>query len=629
LDIVRKAVATADLNEAIDAFRRGDLDHARALAEQGAASASSAKWQHLLGLIHCRRGDVAKGAEWLCRASDSEPDNADFRIMASRALVDSGRATEVLAMPEPPPITSAAAMALWQVRGEAADVTGDSATSELAWRTIVAAAPADWRAWSNLGNALAAQGRWDEAAEAIEKALGFNPSERPLWRNLAGALTSADRHLDALRVTQDWARANGPSAEQAMLRGGNLVALQRLEEAEQAYREALELAPENAEALEGLGYVYERTGRADQVGEVLDAALAAGLSTDQLGYLPAIRALDEGRLDEAEALLEAVDSTSDPIRWFRLKSRIADRRGRPAEAFAAATAMNRSTADFDGWVRRAAEYRKRLRAISKAIDAPAERPDALDPADLAPVFLVGFPRSGTTLLDTFLMGHSRISVLEELPLIMEVEKVCSVEQAQTSSRETLALARNVYFERLKAHLEPGFDGVVVDKMPLNMLAVPLISALFPAARFIFAQRHPCDAVLSGFMQSFITSEPMASFLTIEGAADFYDAAMTLWTRSIELFPTNCHAIAYEELVLDPEGTLRALIRFLGLPWEDRMLDHRRSAKSRGLIVTPSYNQVTEELSSRAVDRWRLYETQLQPALPLLRPWAEVLGYSAD
>jgi hypothetical protein len=212
---------------------------------------------------------------------------------------------------------------------------------------------------------------------------------------------------------------------------------------------------------------------------------------------------------------------------------------------------------------------------------------------------------------------------------MEVEKVCSVEQAQTSSRETLALARNVYFERLKAHIEPGFDGVVVDKMPLNMLAVPLISALFPAARFIFAQRHPCDAVLSGFMQSFITSEPMASFLTIEGAADFYDAAMTLWTRSIELFPTNCHAIAYEELVLDPEGTLRALIRFLGLPWEDRMLDHRRSAKSRGLIVTPSYNQVTEELSSRAVDRWRLYETQLQPALPLLRPWAEVLGYSAD
>jgi Flp pilus assembly protein TadD len=629
LDIVRKAVATADLNEAIDAFRRGDLDHARALAEQGAASASSAKWQHLLGLIHCRRGDVAKGAEWLCRASDSEPDNADFRIMASRALVDSGRATEVLAMPEPPPITSAAAMALWQVRGEAADVTGDSATSELAWRTIVAAAPADWRAWSNLGNALAAQGRWDEAAEAIEKALGFNPSERPLWRNLAGALTSADRHLDALRVTQDWARAIGPSAEQAILRGGNLVALQRLEEAEQAYREALELAPENAEALQGLGYVYERTGRADQVGEVLDAALAAGLSTDQLGYLPAIRALDEGRLDEAEALLEAVDPTSDPIRWFRLKSRIADRRGRPAEAFAAATAMNRSTADFDGWVRRAAEYRKRLRAISKAIDAPAERPDALDPADLAPVFLVGFPRSGTTLLDTFLMGHSRISVLEELPLIMEVEKVCSVEQAQTSSRETLALARNVYFERLKAHIEPGFDGVVVDKMPLNMLAVPLISALFPAARFIFAQRHPCDAVLSGFMQSFITSEPMASFLTIEGAADFYDAAMTLWTRSIELFPTNCHAIAYEELVLDPEGTLRALIRFLGLPWEDRMLDHRRSAKSRGLIVTPSYNQVTEELSSRAVDRWRLYETQLQPALPLLRPWAEVLGYSAD
>jgi hypothetical protein len=256
-------------------------------------------------------------------------------------------------------------------------------------------------------------------------------------------------------------------------------------------------------------------------------------------------------------------------------------------------------------------------------------PNALEPAALTPVFLVGFPRSGTTLLDTFLMGHSKIRVLEELPLIMEAEKVCPVAQADACPADTLARARDAYFAALGDHVEPGFDGTLVDKMPLNMLAVPLIRALFPGARFIFAQRHPCDAVLSGFMQSFVASEPMASFLTIEGAADFYDSAMTLWTKSTEATPVDCRTIVYEELVNDPEATLRPLIAFLGLEWEDRLLDHRGSARSRGAIVTPSYNQVTEPLSTKAVGRWRNYSEQLKPVLPLLLPWAERLGYSDD
>jgi hypothetical protein len=166
-------------------------------------------------------------------------------------------------------------------------------------------------------------------------------------------------------------------------------------------------------------------------------------------------------------------------------------------------------------------------------------------------------------------------------------------------------------------------------MPLNMLAVPLIRALFPGARFVFAQRHPCDCVLSGFMQSFVASEPMSSFLTIEGAADFYDAAMRLWTGSIEAMPIDSHTIIYEELVEDPEAVLKPLVQLLGLEWEDRLLDHRGSARSRGAIVTPSYDQVTKPLSTRPVGRWTRYREQLGPVLPVLLPWAERLGYSRN
>jgi len=620
-------VSERDFNDALDAVRRGDLDRAEALAEKAVAREPSPNWQHLLGLIHCRRGDPATGADWLQRACEADPDNLGFRVFAARALVDAGRPAEVLAMPEPPPVTSAAALDLWQARGEAADAAADSAESERVWRIVAAAAPNDWRAWSNLGNALAVQAKWDGAVDALGRAVGLNPQESPLWRDLAASLASADRHEDVLRLADEWGRVAGATGEQAVVRGRALAALERFDDARNAYIEAVELAPDDPAAWVGLGMVQERTGQSDRLAGLIDSAGAAGVSAQQLGFLPAMRALHEGRLDEAAGLLEAIDPKDDPLRWWRLKSRIADRSGNYAEAFEAAAEMNRSVEDFDGWTRRGADYRTRLRAIAQALSPPA--PNALDPPALTPVFLVGFPRSGTTLLDTFLMGHSRIRVLEELPLIMAAEKICPVAHVHACSRETLERARGAYFAALEGHVDPGFDGVLVDKMPLNMLAVPLIGALFPDAKFVFAQRHPCDAVLSGFMQSFVATEPMSSFLTIEGAADFYDAAMSLWTKSVEAIAVERHTIVYEELVEDPESALRALTAFVGLEWEDRLLDHRRTARSRGAIVTPSYDQVTEPLSRQAVGRWRNYEDQLEPVLPLLLSWAERLGYPAD
>ena len=120
-----------------------------------------------------------------------------------------------------------------------------------------------------------------------------------------------------------------------------------------------------------------------------------------------------------------------------------------------------------------------------------------------------------------------------------------------------------------------------------MLAAPLIHLLFPGARVIFAQRHPCDAMLSGFMQSFSPNLGMAHFLDIADAADFYDAAMAVWTASQAALPLNVHTVVYEELVRDPEAVLRPLLGFLGREWDARVLDHRATARTRGAIVTPA------------------------------------------
>jgi hypothetical protein len=232
------------------------------------------------------------------------------------------------------------------------------------------------------------------------------------------------------------------------------------------------------------------------------------------------------------------------------------------------------------------------------------------------------------LLDTFLMGHPDTEVLEEFHMLGAAEAVLgNVAHLPDRSSDQLEQARRAYFAELDRHVDGDFAGLVIDKLPLNMLGLPVIHSLFPEARIIFARRHPCDAVLSGFMQSFTLNDAMACFLTIEGSADLYDVAMSLFTASRDALDVAVHTLVYEELVADPETALQPLIRFLGLEWRPELLDHRSTAKARGAIITPSYDQVVEPLSKAPSGRWRRYEKQLEPVLPVLLPWAERLGYA--
>lgn len=188
-------------------------------------------------------------------------------------------------------------------------------------------------------------------------------------------------------------------------------------------------------------------------------------------------------------------------------------------------------------------------------------------------------------------------------------------------------ARKTYVDELRRHVPPGFTGLVVDKHPFNMLRLAVLHALFPAAKVIFAQRHPCDVVLSGYMQTFKLNHAMANFLDLADAADLYDASMAMWTRSRHAIPQAVHTVVYERLTADPESELRPTIEFLGLDWRDELLDHQTTARSRGLITSASFDQVVQPLNRVPSGRWRRYEKYLEPVLPVLLPWAERLGYA--
>ena len=562
LPIPSRVPTVVQFSQAVEAFKRGDLGLALKLAEQDVSAAGTPEWHHLVGLIHCRQGEPARGVDHLRLAAQAEPSNVGFKVMLARALIDSGRPADVLRMERPSPTPTPPELALWHARAEAAEATGSDEAAAEAWTIIAAHTQGDPSAWTNLARSLFALGRSDEAAAAC--------------------------------------------------------------------REALVVSPKDRTALFILGLTHERTNRHDELDQLLDNALRDGICKSQLGYLWAVREQRAGHLGEARELLLKSDPAEDPVRWHRLCAKIEDTAGDAAAAFEAAANMNRATVHFEEWRKRGAAFRQDLRALARVMTPEwASRSPRLGPSPgRAPVFLVGLPRSGTTLLDTFLMGHPSIDVLEEKEILRRAGRIVGpVSRLQGSQETTLERARQAYLDELGSYVDPSFDGTVIDKNPFNMLLAPLIDTLFRGTPIIFAKRHPCDTVLSGFMQSFTPSIGFASFLDLSDAADLYDAAMSVWVASTELLALNVHTVAYEDLIENPAHQLRTLVDFLGFDWDERIMDHRATAKARGALTNTSFDQITEPLTPAAVGRWHRYEKQLEPVLPILLKWAKQLGYA--
>jgi tetratricopeptide (TPR) repeat protein len=637
--------------EAIAAFQRGDLDRARGLAEQQLDREPSAPLLHLMGLIECRGGRLESGIAWLRRALQANPDDLASRVMLARALVDSGRPQEALEVASKPAGYTPPELALWHARAEAADAAQEWEQSAEAWGVMCIAHPNEWPSWCNRGLALTELRRWPEAIEALSRGVELNPAQLPLRRALATALSRAGRFHDAADELGRWVEASPDDVENRILFARLLADLGRQDESDAQLDKAARIAgapgfeetadtllaiakkPPNHELditmLRELAQLLERSNRTEALQVLLAAAEHEGVEREQLGYAAAAAAFREGHTEEARRIL--LMSPPEPLgRWHTLMSRIADALGDADTAFAEADAANRAQQDFEDWRERGQRHLEFIGALGDAITPQwAARLQALPPdGRTPPAFLVGFPRSGTTLLDTFLLGHPDTLVLEEIPVVSAVESALGdMRELPERSPIELARARDAYNAKLARHVQSGFSGLVIDKMPLNMLAAPYLFSVFPDAPFIFAQRHPCDAVLGCFMQSFAPNAGMACFLDIHTAAEFYDAAMRLWTRSREALNLKVQTVVYEQLVADPEPELRPVIDFLGLEWRDELLDHRATAKARSGIRTPSYNQITQPLTRAASGRWKRHAKHLEPVLPILLPWAERLGYS--
>lgn len=650
------------------AFTRGDIGAARSQAEALLRfQPTNPSLLQFLGVVACQAGDTERGVAHFRKAMANGGDNADNRVNLAKALLALGRTDEAIALCDD--AVHRDNSDLQRLRAEILKASGQAGDAIWIYEDIVAASPDDFEAWNNLGNARHAQGDLEGALSALQQARALRPESALVHVNLGRTLLSLDRHEDACLVFERGSLLDPKDPLPLLELGRTLIALDHaaaalpalgsaarldpkdpaiflaigiafteladLTQAERSYRFAINAGPTLAEGYLNLGILLERGNRLDELADLIAAAERAGAAGGEIDYLRALLLQRRGQLDEALAMARGVDSEAlDRATVEHFIGQLADRLGRIDEAAAAFEEMNRATAlsPLGIAVDRSAYQRdiERITVLTTQEWAASWSQAAPIATPPAPVFLVGFPRSGTTLLDTILMGHSRTHVLEEIPILETVaNKLGDFTRLAEIDAAEIAALRAFYFEEV-ARLSPIPPGaMLIDKNPLSMLRAPLIHRLFPDAKIILAMRHPADTVLSCYMQNFKPTEAMASFLDLTNASRTYDRIFQYWETCRAIFPLDVRTLRYEDMVADPEGAIRPLIEWLGLDWEAGTLDHQSTAARRGHIRTPSYGQVTEPIYTSASGRWSRYREQLKYALPVLTPWAERYGYSVD
>lgn len=499
-------------------------------------------------------------------------------------------------------------------------------------RQIVTAVPRDHESWGNLGGCHLAVSQPGLAAQAFARAAELRPDLAKYRDKMIEAQVKVGDGEAALAVARAAADTDPKSTDVRVTIARIEALLERREAAMETLRSALEREPEHVQALLAFADLLERANRIDELSATIERLVALDPKLEQLPLLRARLALRQGRFEETIALARSAPELLDRGLRAELIGRAEDRLGFHDAAFASFTAMNEeSELSKQTIANRSAALRTLIdeRAASMTRDWVSGWSPAVPPADRPrdPAFLIGFPRSGTTLLDTFLMGHPGICVAEEKPMLQAVsaalgpyERLASLGEAEIEG------LRATYFEAAAAHVPGLGDRLLIDKYPLGAIDVAIIHRLFPEARIIFAERHPCDVILSCFFTRFQPTATLISFFTLDDSARLYDRVMSLWERARAAMPLHVHTLRYESLVAGPEAAMRPLINFLGLDWDSGATSHETAAAGRSFVASASYAQVTEPLYDRSIGRWKSYRRHLEPVLPILAPWAEKLGY---
>ncbi len=465
----------------------------------------------------------------------------------------------------------------------------------------------------------------DPRSEAARFGLGVIACERQQW-------TQGLEHFEAI------VKINSKHPVAHFNRARCLEELGRTMEALQAYPLCLGLDPDHLDAAAHYAALLEETNQPDAARPWVDQVLSRRPDHVLATFVSAQLAARSGDPRCALDLLDNLDpkrlSPADRAVREGRRARALDALGRVDEALEAARESHRHLAEADSpsgpeglygtrSIRRLKDHPEAMTILKSWSTRRVEAGQRL-------VFLVGFPRSGTTLLDRMLSMHPALRVLEETnplaPTLARVMASLADPGRPLGVDEMMSL-----LAQAESTLQPtdlGDSGWVIDKLPLNSAFSAWLHCLFPRARFLVAIRDPRDVCLSCHLQVFSPNPAMQHFRTLPGTAAYYDLVMGVFEEERHrILPADQVRIqVYERLVGNPAEELHALCDFLGLEFEPAMV-HPENRLAGIRIGTPSYDQVSRPIRSDRIGRWRSYASALEPLAPVLDPWIRHWGYT--
>lgn len=474
-------------------------------------------------------------------------------------------------------------------------------------------APNDFAILNACGLALGRLERIEEAVSCFDQASALEPRFTPAWFNRGWAL---ERLGETAKAAQSYAKAAElkPDHVQAWASLAWLAARRGDAEAARLSADrALALQPGQPTAILALASV-----EVAQAPRIAEERLRALLASQDLG--PFDRALAFGQLGDA---LDALDQPSEAFAAYSQSNAIFRDEARARfEAPGQETAAGSLT-----WMTRWAEDLDERRWRSSDADRTAEA------GERGHVFLIGFPRSGTTLIESVLAAHPDVVSLEERNTLDAAVRAFvgdtrSLSMLGQANGRDLAPHRADYWRRVKSYGVDPAGKIFIDKNPFNTPKLPVIYKLFPNAKIIFAVRDPRDVVLSCFRRRFSLNASTYELLDLGRAAAFYDATMRFAEimRSRQNLPE--HVLVYERLTQDFEAEAKAVCAFIGADWRPELADFAGRAR-RGDVASASSAQIARGLYADGAGQWRRYAAELAPILGVLAPWVERFGYPSQ
>jgi tetratricopeptide (TPR) repeat protein len=564
-----------------------------------------------------KQGDVRTALAVYERICRREPDNplilrylglAKFQLGEREAGLECLKRATTLAPKD---------AATWSDLGRMHAILGNIQQAIACFRQAVTADPDYSDGWHNLGAALRQARDVNGALAAYQQALALNPKRVDTYLNLGNLLVDDNQPENAIESFKRAAALDPKLGQARASLAGELSGRGDVSEAEFIYRQAIGLDPRHAQAWFGLGRTLEDLGHAEQAAHCYRQVLR--LHPQQpwaLGQLLGLQGseADDALIRDAQRTLD-VEQTPDAAKaliGYGL-GKVYDRRGGYDAAFAAFERANRArraqAGPFD-----AAEFEQRIDRIIKTFSAEFfEERRRFGIGTNLPVFIVGMPRSGTTLTEQILDSHPRMFGAGELPHLAELVTglperfdldvpwpLCAPQLTAMNIHE----AAHAYLEKLRAKA-PHSALRASDKSPLNFFHLGLIALLFPNARIVHCTRNPIDTCLSIYFENFRPNQTYATCL--DDIAIYYRGYERLMAHWREVLPLTMLELRYEDSVQDIEAQARKLIAFVGLAWDERCLDFH---ESRRAVQTPSRWQVRKPIYTSSVQRWRRYEKHL-------------------